>query len=209
MTDTPDDETKVEVPPEPEKPLDSKTLAEIVSRTLAEASRPLMERIDTLESRIREPKPQSAAPEAGLGDLIYTDPEAYSRRIVDMAVEKAVNQVTGQYTAQQSAQTWLAEFYRKNPDLEGADDILNAVYQRANPRIDLRSPDAMDRLAEAARAYLTRFVGRSRESSEDRTFTESSGSRGKPRIVKPEAEESVIPLGQTLAEALRRRQSRS
>lgn len=92
--------------------------------------------------------------EKELAELMFEDPAAYNRAILEQGTQRALAQIHQQNAQREAMET----FYKKNPDLAEDRDIVSLTYSQNSHKLDKMHLDqAMDELATAARGRLAKL----------------------------------------------------
>lgn len=158
------------------------------------------------ERQQRQPTPAAEInPEKALAELMYEDPAAYQRAILDQAENRAMSKINQQRSHEQA---WEA-FYKKYPDLNQDRDVVGLMYQNNAPKLDKMHLDqAMDELAKASRGRIAKFR---QIPSEGKPLPSgpavTTGSSGGPGIVPQVTQQSMTLVDQMAAMRAKRRKA--
>jgi hypothetical protein len=122
--------------------------------------------------------------EKELSELMFEDPAAYNRAMLEMAETRALEKIR----KQEDERSVMDRFYSQNPDLKDDKDIVGLVYQQNAQKLGRMHLDqAMDELATAARGRLSKLrqipSGGTQLPSGPAITTGSSGGPGVQPVV--------------------------
>lgn len=151
--------------------------------------------VDQLQSVIN-PASKAAAPnpDKDLADLMYSDPEEYTRQVEDRASKRALSL----YQQQQEAIRVRNSFYGKNTDLVGNEDLVEMLYAKMqNELVKLNEGDATSKLANAVRERIASIKGAitaatARELSSGTPVTVGRGSQAPSSAPAPAAPQTML-----------------
>jgi len=158
------------------------------------------------ERQARQPAPAlTNDPEKALAELMYEDPSAYQRAILEQAEARVMGKIQTQNAQVQAWET----FYKKYPDLNQDRDVVGLTYQNNASKLDKMHLDqAMDELAKSARGRIAKF----RQIPSDGKALPSgpavtTGSSGGPGIVPQVTQKPMTLIDQMMAMRSKRRKA--
>lgn len=145
--------------------------------------------------------------EKELSTLLYEDPAAYTKAVMEQAKRDAIREFNTKKEAENAWQT----FYEKNPDLKDDKDIVELMYHRESPKLNKMHLDqAMDELAKASRLRLSKLrqipAGEGKPLHNGPAVT--AGATGGPAVQTPVTQKPMT-MAEQLMELHRKRSKRA
>lgn len=161
-----------------------------------EAQRQYTEELVRQARQPATPATPPAAPETDYEALMFSDPAAYTRKVIEEAKKQATTELTGMYQQQRGMDEFMNQFYADNEDLKPADDLVKMELQQNLPAwADRPVTEARKLLADKVRGrlfdYVKKFGGDKAPKTPSRTTVEGGQQPGVP----PQAPDTkVVPV---------------